>query len=571
MPTPFQTLVERKVIHWTLGYLAAAWATLEALGFLADLFGWGQVVVRLAAVLLGAGVLAVAVIAWFHGLGGRQSVTRLEVALLATIALAGGLVAAAVAPTGDLPTRPPEFSIAVLPPTPLPGGDVAPHFVTGMHEGLISQLASVGSFRVISRRSTAAYADSDRTLREIAEELSVDAVVESSIARPGDSVSLQVRLIQAAPRERLLWTGAFATGLPDVLAMLGDVVGAIASETAVELAPEEESRLASHRAIDPATYEAYLRGMHAIYRRRPASVQQGLEYLHDAVRRDPANAAAYAGLALGYAALGHGPAPPPDVWTRAREAAERAVALDPGLGQAHAALADVKLYYEWDWEGAEREFRRANTLNPSLAMNRYHFAWYLALMGRMEEAFVEHRLARDLDPLTPIHTAGLAHLHLGVAWDRTRGRRALEEARRALELDSTAVAGLHALGDAYTAMGRHDDAIAAHRRLVEVAPRARWILGFTYARAGREAEARRIRDELEAEPNAWNAFGLVVLNANLQDFDAAFEWLDYAPHHAWVPWVRNSPWTRPLQDDPRYREFLRRLELPAPGARLAAR
>ena len=567
-----RALLERKVFRWSLAYLAAAWATLEAFGFLAELYGWGETAVRVVVILLAAGLPAAAVIAWYHGERGRQRVTRTEGALLAGIAVVGLLAALVLGPQprGAWGDDSVVAGLAVLPPTGIVDRPES-HFLTGMHEALISQLATVRAFRVISRRSTARYADSPLSLTEIAEQLDVELLVESAVQRWEDSVRIRVQLVNTEPRERLLWTGNFTAPIRHVIAMHGEIARSVARQARVDLPPDQQRPTAESEAVDPETYEAYLRGMHALFQRTPEGIRTGLAYLHEAVDRNPASAMAYAGLAQGYATLGHGPTPPPEAWPRAREAAERAITLDPDLAEAHAALADVKLYYDWDWTGAEREFQRANELNPSLAFNRYHYSWYLALFGRMDEAFEQHRLARRLDPFTPVHTSGIGHLHLWERWDAEGGERAVAMAREALELAPNAINALHVLGDGYAAMGRYEEAIRAHRRLVEVSPTALWVLGGTYAEAGMEAEARRIRDALEAqERDTWNAFGLVVLNAHLGDFDAAFRWLRYEPHHAWVPWVRNAPWTRHLRQDPRFESFLDRLGLPEQGVRLAA-
>ncbi len=570
MPPIVQPLMDRRVPHWTLAYLAAGWGILEAVGFLAELYGWSQTVPRVAVILLAAGLPAAVVVAWYHGASGSQKVSRVEAGLLSVIAVAGIFAAALFGPAAaDAGAGSGELSVAVLPPVNLTGDEGQEYFVDGMHDALISQLAQVGALRVISKRSTVRYAGSDRSIPEIAVELGVDAVIESSVSRSGDSVSLNVRLIQAEPRERLIWSDRFDAVVRNVVAMHGAVARSIAREVDIGVSPERQTRLAMAEPVDPAMYEAYLRGRHLLERGDPADFQRGLAYLHQAVNEDPGEALAYAGLAMGYATLGHGPAPPPDVWPRALEAAERAVALDPNLAEAHAALADVKLYHAWDWEGAERAFRRANELNPSLAFNRYHYAWYLCLMGRYEEAIVQHRLAKELDPLTPVHTAWLGGLYL---WADRPPEDAIAEARKALELDPTAPPALHVLGDALMAADRTEQAIETHRRLAEISPAGAWILGRTLAAAGREAEARRIIDEIDDGEATipWNAFGLAVIHTALGEHDEAFRWVAHEPHHAWLPWVAVAPWTAPLRDHPGYQDFLDRLDLPPQVTRLAA-
>jgi tetratricopeptide (TPR) repeat protein len=291
----------------------------------------------------------------------------------------------------------------------------------------------------------------------------------------------------------------------------------------------------------------------------PEDFQRGLAYLHEAVENDPADALAYSGLALGYVTLGHGPAPPPDAWMRAREAAERAVRLDSTLAEAWAALADVKTYFEWDWDGAEDAFQRANALNPNLAMNHYHYAWYLILFGRVEEALAEHRRAQELDPLTPLHTVWLPGVYLYTG----HYARALDEARRTAEQYPENATALYVLGTSAAQMGEFDEAIAAHEKMVEVNPRWKSALGRTYAVAGRTEDARRILAELEAQPpTSWGAIGLADLHTALGNKDEAFRWLAYEPAHGWLPWSRANPALEPLRDDPRFHDLMRHLGLP---------
>jgi tetratricopeptide (TPR) repeat protein len=312
--------------------------------------------------------------------------------------------------------------------------------------------------------------------------------------------------------------------------------------------------------VDPAAYEAYLRGMYYIIKDTPEDTERGLRYLQEAVDKDPGSPQAYAGLAAGYATVGHGPGAPPDVWTKARAAAIRAVGLDPNLAEAHFALADVKLYFENDWAGAEREFKRANELNPSIAINHYHYAWYLVLMGRLDEAIVEHKLAQALDPLTPLHTAWLGGLYeIGGRYDE-----AIAESRKCLEMDDKYALGLFNLGYAYSMKGMHREAIQALREASRISG-GDWSywLAAAYARAGQTDEARRMLAEFEAQPvTPWSAFGLAVANAALGNNDAAFRWLEFKPPYAWVPWARVLSEFDGLRADPRFPEFLRRLNLP---------
>jgi TolB-like protein/Flp pilus assembly protein TadD len=449
-------------------------------------------------------------------------------------------------------------SLAVLPLQNDTGDPEQDYFVEGMHTALIGELSEIDALRVISRRSVMKYEAGERPAAEVARELDVDGIVGGSVSRTGDSVQIQVRLIGARPEEREIWRRTYSANLEDVLSLHSDAAREIASEIQINLSSEEEARFEERRRVDPETYEAYLRGMYHLNRFTPSEVEAGLAYLREAVADDSTDATAWAGLALGLATVGHSPASPPQVWEQALTAAGKAVELDSMLAEGWAALADVKVYYEYDWEGAEQAFLRANELNPNLAMNHYHYAWFLELFGRPDAAIVEHRIAQQLDPLTPTITAWMG----GMLSRAGRTEEAMAEVRKALELDANNAVAHLVLGGLHAANGDYEEAIAVHRKLVEINPLWTAVLGATYARAGRTAEAKAILAELEAnQATSFDALGLARLNAALGNLDEAFRWLNYEPRHAFVPWIRSGRAWEPLHGDPRYAELLERMNL----------
>ena len=228
--------------------------------------------------------------------------------------------------------------------------------------------------------------------------------------------------------------------------------------------------------------------------------------------------------------------------------------LDPTIAEGYAVLADVKFYYEWDWEGAERAFLRANELNPNLAMNHYHYAWYLAVIDRMDEAIVEHKRAQELDPLTPVHTAWLG----GLYWIEGNYEEAIAEIQKVFKLNPENRLALFLLANVYADAGRFEEAVATHEKITGFW----WSLARLYTEVGREEEAREIMAKLEEEPNSLRAFGLAACYTDLGEKDKAFQWLAYEPHHAWVPAVRIFSWFTPLRDDPRFHELLQKMNLP---------
>jgi serine/threonine-protein kinase len=456
--------------------------------------------------------------------------------------------------------RPRISSIAVLPFRNLTGDAGQDYFVDEIADELITHLGRIGALRVISFTSTMQYKGTKKALPEISRELNADAIVEGTVQQAGDNVGLHVRLVKARPEERSLWEGTYNRTITDTLMMYGDIARAISQKINVKLRPQEEAHFISAGRVNPETYKAYLRGCYLLnFGTTDEDINKGISYFEQAIEKDPADPWAYAGLGYAYVSLGHSPASPPDAWQQARAAAERALKLDENLAEGYAIIADVKFYYERDWKGAEQNFKRAMELNPSLPFNYFHYAWYLALFGRLDEAIVEHKRAQELDPLTPTHTAWLG----GLYWYGGQYDKGLEEARRCLKLKDDYALGLLIMGYCYDGKKMYKEAIAAHEKACRIFPGWKYALGWTYAQAGRMDDAKRILAEYEKEePSPFGAFALSVLYTAVGDNDKAFQWLDYKPTHAWGPAFRVDPQFYPLRRDPRFKEMLRKFNLP---------
>ena len=439
-----------------------------------------------------------------------------------------------------------------------------------MHDALITSLSKISALTIKSRSSASVYRNVVQPIRQTALELGAARIIEGSVFRTGDRVQVNVQLIDAATDENV-WSESYERDVEEVLTLQHEVARDIAANIEVTLTPEEESRLGSSRRVDPEVYETYARGMFHLNQYTPEGIRTGLGYLHRAVEMDPGDPLAYAGLALGYTLIGHSSHPPPNAFPEARAAAVRALELDPLFPEAHAAMAEIQLYYDWDWEGAERSFRRALQLNPNLEFAHAHYAWYLQLTGDVEGAFEQMRRARQLAPVTPIFSAWLVWLH----WVDEDPEAAIAEAQSSLEVNPAFPWGLYVLGGAYADLGRYEEAIATHERLVEIRPSVgRWGLARDYALMGREAEARAALAELATNPGQKAQVALGLFYATLGDMDEALDWLERA-HEArvdWFPWVA-SPGeggdfgraNAALRDEPRFRELVARLELPDPS------
>lgn len=455
-------------------------------------------------------------------------------------------------------------SLAILPLDNLTGDPEQEYFADGMTAAMMTEISKIGSVRVISKRSVMRYKDGDTPIAEIARALGVDGVIEGSVMRSRDQVRIAAQLIHAGT-DTQVWAEDYDGTVEDILVLQSSVARDIAREIAVTLTPEAEARLASGNRVNAKTYEAYLRGMYHLNKGTLEDYEQGMAYLKEAVQRNPADARAYAGLTIGYITIAHSPAAI-DVRNKAREAAERALMLDPDLALAHASLAAIKGYFDWEWDEAEREYRRANALDPNLAMNHYHYAWYLALFDRMDEAIEEHKRAQELDPLTPLHTAWLGGLYYMVG----RYDDAIAEADKALDLEEANTQARYVKGMGYRGKGMYGEAIQEHEAMAEANPRWKAMLGTTYVVAGRRDDAQRILAEIEAEEvGPWNALGRGILHAALGNVDEAFRWYTYEPHHAWVPWLRADPQlydtSLALRSDQRFEELMSRMHLPMPS------
>ncbi len=453
----------------------------------------------------------------------------------------------------------PIRSIAVLPLDNLSGDPEQEYFADGMTEVLIASLARIGGLRVISRTSSMAYKNSDRTLPQIASELNVDAVVEGSVMRAGDRVRITTQLIRADSDEHL-WSDSYERDLEDVLALQREVAGAIADEIELKLAPAQAQ--GGGRPVDPEAFEGYLKGRHHWNKRTGADIRKSIEYFETAIALDPDWALAHSGLAQAYVLL----APfdpserPRDSMPRARAAAERALELDDELAPAHTALAGVRMWYDWDWEGAEAEFQRALELDPSYATAHHWYALHRLSMKK-QDALEHIQRARELDPLSMIIGTIMGQILLFAReYDRS-----IETLRETLELDPGFTYGQVSLARAYAAKGMHEEAVEVAERLARTDPGSRRgmvTLALAYAGAGQREDALRILEEVRG--SALYPPSVAYVYAALGEADAAFEWLEkaYERRSIGVTWIRVDPGFDPIRSDPRWDDLMRRIGFP---------
>jgi len=303
------------------------------------------------------------------------------------------------------PNPPHVSSLAVLPLANLSGDSGQDFFADGMTEALITDLGKISALRVISRTSVVQYKGTKKPLPEIARELNVDALVEGTVLRSGNHLRITANLLQASP-EKHLWAESYESDVGDVLALQGRVAQAIASEIQVKLTPEEQKLLGNAGPVDPQAHDDYLKGRYFCDKDTRVGGDKGIQYFELAIKEAPSDPLGYAGLANCYAMLSWGgdifvgDLSPAEMMPKTRDAASHALQLDGHLAEAHTSLAAVEMILNWNWAGAEREFKRAIELNPSYSVAHVLYAHYLTAVGRPDESVAEAKRALEQDPLS---------------------------------------------------------------------------------------------------------------------------------------------------------------------------
>jgi serine/threonine protein kinase len=460
-------------------------------------------------------------------------------------------------------------SLAVLPLENLSHDPEQEYFADGMTEALTTELAQISTLKVISRTSVMQYKETKKLLPQIAKELGVDAVVEGAVQRSDDKVGITVQLIQA-PSDRHLLAKSYERSLRDVLALQREIAHAIADEIKVKLTPQEQAHLTTARPVNPEAHEAYLKGLYyygaghdeADPHKYDQLLKSSIEYFSQATQMDPNYAPAYAGMGIAY------------VWQsgsdrkgnlKAREAADKALQIDDTLGEAHYLLGWVAYSYDWNWPGAEKEFRRAIELNPSFGEAHYGYALYLNSAGRHGEAIAEIERAQEVDPVVFIQKVDAGRIY-ACAGQYDRANKQLRDAPELKPNDSY----VHSvLGDIYLYQGMQPESAAEYRKAAQLigdSPSARLALAAADAVSGNRTEASAILSDLANLPEQYVNWpvDLAKQYASLGEKNLAMTWLEkaYAEHSYALLDIRCMRQFDVLQSDPRFQNLLRRMNFP---------
>jgi TolB-like protein/Tfp pilus assembly protein PilF len=465
---------------------------------------------------------------------------------------------------GSLQTSPGRIeSMAVLPLENLSRDPEQEYFAEGMTEALITSLAKIGALRVTSRTSVMQYKGAHRPLREIAQELRVDGIIEGTVLRSGDRVRISAQLLDAKT-DTHLWAESYDRDLRDILALFSEVAQAIAREVQVKLTPHDQAHFAHVQPVDPQAYEAYLKGRY-YWSQRPLRMAEAVKCFEEAIAIDPTYATAYAGLSGCLSSLGAwGIVPAKEGCNKARALALKALEIDHSLAEAHASLAWASMYH-YEFATAEREFQRAIELNPRYPPAHQQFGWYLCIMNRYEEAYTEVQRAIDLDPLVSLYHAFLGFVYFYAR----RYDQAIQQSQKTLALDPSNGPALAFLGWAYSRKSLHEPAISALRRACDLWPGSSPIglLGQVYATAGRLDEAHKVLEQLDQLTKKRYVTPYVVahIHAALGQRDEAFRWLEisYEQRAEWMVLLKIDPCLDDLRPDPRFKELMQRMNFPS--------
>jgi serine/threonine-protein kinase len=458
----------------------------------------------------------------------------------------------------------PHASVAVLPFLNLSPEPDSEYFSDGLTEELIHALSRLPGLQVVSRTSAFEFKGKAQSVRKIGEQLKVSSVVEGSVRKLDDRVRVSTQLVNVSDGY-CLWSQRFDCKMTDIFAVQEEMARSIADLLRVELGSKAGTGLVKLYTENFEAYDSYLRGRFQWNKRSCEGFQKALEYFERALTHDPNYAPAYCGIADYHIAVASwGLAPPTEAWPMASEAAAKALAADDTLAEAHASMGLIRMWFDWNWKEAEREYLRAIELQPGQPLPHVQYNLLLLQTGRFEEAEEQIRAALAVDPLSVPNNMYLA----GVFHYRREYDRSLEQCRRALDLDANDIEAHVVVGLNYEQKRMYPEAIAEMEKARELSGNNPLILGplaSCYGGSGDRAQAMTLLDELNAAaqqayvaPITW-----VMLYLGMGEIDSAFEWLEKAAEarDPLLCYLKVGPIYDPIRDDPRYACLLHRVGL----------
>jgi TolB-like protein/Flp pilus assembly protein TadD len=566
-------LKRRHVVQVAGAYAVGAFVVLQVGDILFEAFALPPLALTVLVVLLILGAPVTLALAWVFDVTPRGiERTPAEERAALSAASADGVEGPAPTDAAVEPVvtpadwNPNPASVAVLPFVNMTGGEENEYFSQGVTEEIILSLSRLHDVKVVSRTSVSRYRQSQQSAQEIARQLGVAMVMEGSVRRSSDRVRIAAQLVDARS-DHLVWVESYDRRLEDIFEIQGDVAARIADSLHAKLTPDERQRLRREPTQDLEAYDLYLKGRYLWNKRTEWALHRSVRYFREALARDPQFAGAGAGLADAQSTLGiYGLVAPRDTMPLAREAAERALRLDPEMGEALVARGCVRAVYDWDWDGAERDYLRAIELEP-LYPTAHH--WYatnvLAPLGRFDEAWASLRTARELEPLNPAINATFAFFHRLEGDLETAARRC----REVIEVEHSFPLAHYFLAETLEALERYDEAEATLKGALELSGRTAEILsafGRVYAKTGRTERARGVLEEIEEMGRRYYVSRALLGRVRLalgERAEAVAELREATRQRAAeMVWLRSAGFFGALEGEPAYEAILAEVGFP---------
>jgi tetratricopeptide (TPR) repeat protein len=452
-------------------------------------------------------------------------------------------------------------AIAVLPVSNFTGNADLDYIASGIQDALISELGKLSNLTVRPEQSTLQFSKSQESIQQIAKKLSVNDIIESTIKGSEENLQIEVRLVEAFPSEKYIWSSTFSQNWNNIGSVYNEIVRHIMDGIQIKIIPQDDKKLTSSREHNPEILKAYDRGIYFMKKHTKEDFEKGIKCFNGAIEIDPADPLPYLGLAIGYGTSGHTSATAEDAAAKAKSYALKALSIDSTLTDAYVVLAERYLYTEWNFPATEHCLKRAMDLNPSIPSVHYTYGWYFLLLNDAVQAISEMKKAVEIDPTDPVSQGYFAWIYL----DCARFEDVITEGRKLLQLQSDSTLAFYLIGSAYAEMGMYYEAIEMHKKGLAISPGYENGLGIAYARAGQKEKALEVAATMEKSLDQWwYAWGLAEVYATLGEKQKAIDCLEiaYKKHGDFVPWMNGDLYLKPLKNEPRFKEIVRKLNLP---------
>jgi serine/threonine-protein kinase len=457
-------------------------------------------------------------------------------------------------------TKSAEKSIAILPFLDISPAKDQEYFSDGITEQIIDSLAHIHGLFVVARTTAFSFKNKNSDIRDIGRQLQVTHVLEGSVRHGKDRVRVAAQLIDVATGFHL-WSETFDSTEKDLLLLQSDVARKVAAALQIELHLAENTQLAKPLTQNPEAYDSYLRGRYLLNKRTADSIQKGRELFEQAVAQDPSFALGHAGIADSYILLGKlGVISPAEASAKAWTEVSSALAIDDNLAEGHVSRGILLAEFEWNWAAAEKDYRRALELNSNSASAHHWYGRALGEIGKSDEALREIDAAEKLDPRSPFIRTSKAKI-LGAAH---RYQEAIEECRRALEIDGNFALAFSVLAQAQLHLQQYSQGIETAKKFVELSKDtgfARLELAYAHAIAGDQTSSEQIVSEVTTGPGPFSPYDMATICAAGGDHAGAFRWLEKAIEQRSVDvvWIRVDPRLDPIRDKPGFQEIVARM------------